>query len=386
MTPFSFISWHGGLVEPSKDQTGRRPNHFIVPMDFGTGQDTNSILDIEISFLLHRISAKTTNVTTICDCCHSGIIARSTHFGDKAIAKKIAKVAHTEIHANLERLSESGDLDQSAITSIEASPNIVRIMACTDRETAWEYQNEDFESRGVVTEKLVSLLQNALEANIQISWRSVMMRVSEQVTIRFPDQHPHVEGPDHRTLCSLETIHFTGIPVTAQEDGTVALFAGSVAGVRQTSEYMIMPSASHEAIESQKLGHANVSAVTSFSATLDIEPLRLPDGTGVAFLVTEAPCRDLVTVSLDLKEHLSLANKRQLIELIAHRQDNPVFVHIETQGHATCLLDCSGETCASFEIQDNAGGVQATVKDAIQQAEWLSRANRVLRLQPPLGE
>lgn len=381
-----YYSGHGGLVEPSKDQTGGRPYQFIVPMDFRTGPDFNGILDIEISVLLHLLTAKTTNVTTIFDCCHSGRIARSTHFGDKAIAKNIAKVAHAEIDAHLERLSESGDLDQSAITSIEGNPNVVRIVACTDRETAWEYQNEDFESRGVVTEQLVSVLHKALETNIPISWRSVMMRVSEQVAVRFPDQHPHVEGPDHRTLFSMETTPFAGISVRVQEDGTVVLLAGSVAGVQRNSEYIIMPSGSHEIVEREKCGHANVSEVTNFSATLDIEPSCLLDGTGVAFLVTEAPCRALVTVSLDLQAHSSLANKQQWIKLTAYPQESPVFAHIETQGHTVCLLDCSGETCASFQIQDNGGGVQAAVKDAIQQAEWLSRANRVLRLRPPPAE
>lgn len=378
-----YYSGHGGLVEPSKDQNGGRPYQFIVPLDFRTSPDFNGILDVEISVLLHRITAKTMNVTTIFDCCHSGRIARSTHFGDRAIAKNIAKVAHTKIRAYLQRLAESGGLDMSAITSIEANPNVVRIVACTDRETAWEYQNEDFESRGVVTEQLVSVLHKALKTNIPISWRSVMMRVSEQVAIRFPDQHPHVEGPDRRTLFSLETTPFAGVSVMAQEDETVVLLAGSVAGVQQNNEYIIMPSGSHEVIESRKRGHANVSAVTSFSATLDIEPSCLLDRTGVAFLVTEAPCRDSVTMSLDLQEHLSLANTQQRIELIAYSQENPVFAHIKTQGQAVCLLDCSGETCASFQIQDNGGGVQAAVKHAIQQAEWLSRANRVLRLQPP---
>ncbi|CAI7613910.1 unnamed protein product [Penicillium pancosmium] len=378
-TVLIYYSGHGGLVEPPKDQTNERLYQFIVPMDYETGRETfNGILDIEISVLLHRITAKTPNVTTIFDCCHSGRIARSTHFGEKAIAKNIAKAAHTKIHAHLNKLSETGNLDQSAITSVEANPNVVRIVACTDRETAWECQNENFESRGVATEELVSVLQKALEADIKISWRSVMRRVSEQVAIRFPDQHPHVEGPDHRTLFSLETINFDGISVMAQEDGTVILVAGSVAGVRQNNEYMILPPSSHEAMESQKLGHANVSAVTSFSATLDMEPSRLPGGTGVAFLVTEAPCRDLVTLSPNLREYL--------IELISPEQEQPAFAHIEKQGDLTCLLNSSRKVCASFKLQDDAGSVQAAVKDAIQQAEWLSRAKRVLSLQPLAAE
>ncbi|KAJ5761782.1 uncharacterized protein N7511_005164 [Penicillium nucicola] len=386
-TVLIYYSGHGGLIEPSKDQTNERLYQFIVPMDYESGQETfNGILDIEISILLHRITAKTANVTTIFDCCHSGRIARSTHFGGKAIAKNIPKVAHTKIHAHLKRLSEIGDLDQSAITSVEANPNVVRIVACTDRETAWEYQNEDFESRGVVTEQLVSVLQKTLEANHKISWRSVMMSVSEQVAIRFPDQHPHVEGPDHRTLFCLETIDFDGISVMAQEDGTVILVAGSVAGVRQNNEYMILPPSSHEAMESQKLGHANVSAVSSFSATLDMEPSRLPGGMGVAFLVTETPRRDLVILSPNLQEYVSLANKRQLIELIPHEKEEPAFAYIEKQGDVTCLLNNSRKVCACFKIEDNAGGMQATVKDAIQQAEWLSRAKRVLSLQPLAAE
>ncbi|CAI7582059.1 unnamed protein product [Penicillium bialowiezense] len=51
-------------------------------------------------------------------------------------------------------------------SSSGANLNVVRIVACTDRETAWEYQNEDFESWGVVTEQLVSVLHKALETNI----------------------------------------------------------------------------------------------------------------------------------------------------------------------------------------------------------------------------
>lgn len=378
---FVYYSGHGGLFEPvAGDAQGRR-YQFLVPMDYRFDEaNFNGILDMEISVLLHQITTKTKNVTAVFDCCHSGRIARNPLYGSNAVSKDVSSPSQQALHSHLKRLHESMQLDLSNVASVEGNPDVVRIVACADLETAWEYKNDQSEHCGVVTEALVAVLGRTLSSDTDLTWRNVMMRVSELVATRFPDQHPHVEGPDNRVLFSLKTKSFTAIPVRVEGD-EVVLKAGRIAGVREKNQYIIMPPGSSEALKSQMIGTGSVSTTTDFESCLNIDSgidmKRIAETGTCAYPTKEYHCPFPITVSEDLKAHPRLRDCH-LIRPISLDQNEIPFAHIHTTEEAIILSNASQQVCASFNIGQF--GREEAVEKAIQQAECMSRAGHLLNL------
>ncbi|GKZ75537.1 hypothetical protein AnigIFM56816_000190 [Aspergillus niger] len=356
-------------------------------MDYSSDiSNFNGILDIEISALMHHITRKTSNVTAVFDCCHSGRIARSSLYGDNAVPKNVSRPSQQAVLKHLEQLHKSELRDLSVITSLEGNPDVVRIVACADQETAWEYVNDRSEHRGVVTEALVDVLARSLPLDTDVSWRNIMMRVSELVATRFPDQHPHVEGPEHRLPFSLESRNTAEIPV-ACEGADLVLNAGRIAGVREKNRYKIMPSRVSGARASQEIGIASVTRVTDFEASLEMDSHTDLDQITAAGMWA-IPVKEFhqlfpISVSEDVKDHPSFENCR-LIRPVTTDTDELPFAYIDT-GHKTVrLLNASRQVCASFDSgQSNKANA---VAKAVQQAEYLSRAGHLLNLKADIAQ
>ncbi|KAL4748456.1 caspase domain-containing protein [Aspergillus terricola var. indicus] len=382
-----YYSGHGGLVQPPANGTEGRRYQFIVPMDYKSDNTKfNGILDIEISALLHRITRKTSNVTAVLDCCHSGRIARSSLYGDKAVPKNVPGPSQQAVLKYLEKLQGSELLDPSVITSLEGNPEVVRIVACADQETAWEYDDGRLGHRGVVTEALVDVLTKYLSLETGVSWRSIMMRVSELVATRFPDQHPHVEGPENRVPFSLETRKTTEIPVVC-EGTDLVLKAGRIAGVREKNQYRIMPSKVLGGLRSQEIGIASVTRTTDFEAFLKMDlhtNLDKVTATGTrAIPVKEFHHLFPISVSEDLRDHPGLRNRR-LVRPIGTDNDEMPFAYIETEHQTVCLLNASRQVCASFGF--GPFNKANAVERAIRQAEDLSKSGHLLNLKADFAQ
>ncbi|KAL4771214.1 caspase domain-containing protein [Aspergillus nidulans var. acristatus] len=368
---FIYYSGHGGIVQYTDHEHQQRRHQFIVPMDYDCNEGQfNGILDVEIAALLQKLTDKTKNVTAVFDCCHSGRIARNPLYRQHAISKSVPSRSQQALRNRVERQK----LNLSDIRSLEGNPDVVRVVACADLETAWEYKDDQSEARGVFTEALVSVMENARDTGL--TWRNVMTRVSELVASQFPDQHPHVEGPHQRIILSLEQRNFEGIPVRVEGD-KVTLQAGRLAGVREKNEYMIMPLECPEAAEDQMIGTASVIGITTFDSILKFDAWEIPATGALAYLTKEYPYPYPIVLSEDLRDFSSLLTNGSLIRP-ADNDQQKAFAYIYNERDTIIVTDASHSVCASFGFNQN--NKADVVKGAIQQVEFLSRAWHLLNL------
>ncbi|KAG2421572.1 hypothetical protein HFD88_005547 [Aspergillus terreus] len=369
---FIYYSGHGGVAQSTDSEGHQRRHQFIVPVDYTTDEGQfNGILDVEISALFQNLTNKTTNVTAFFDCCHSGRIARNPVYRELAVSKAVSSPSQQALRNRVERQG----LNLAELKSLEGNPDVVRIVACADLETAWEYKNDRSEHQGVATETFISVMETARTAGV--TWRNVMARVSELVASRFPDQHPHVEGPHQRITFSLEQKSFAGIPVRV-EGNKVILQAGRLAGVRENNRYMIMPPECPEAAESQMIGEAPVTEITTFDATLELDARKVPTKGALAYPTKEYPYLYPISLSEDLEVYSSFTATAKLTRLASKREGEQIFARIYEESEAILLTDASGSVCASFGFNQN--DKADAVKKAIQQAEFLSRAGHLRNL------
>ncbi|OCK90712.1 uncharacterized protein K441DRAFT_680106 [Cenococcum geophilum 1.58] len=155
-----------------------------------------------MSHILQDITKKTRNVTVILDCCYASRICRDLRHKDKARPKSLLNLQHHNILLNYaDKLRMEGQLNREIF--IKGNPYAIRIAAAATTETAWEYENLKGQPIGALTESLASAIKKTYSQ--KVSWRTVLLRVSESVNIEFPQQHPRVEGPDKRILFSIKT-------------------------------------------------------------------------------------------------------------------------------------------------------------------------------------
>ena len=88
-----YYSGHGGRNQlDDAEERARRGAathlHFIVPFDMESSSESDfrGILAQELSDLQRRLTERTSNVTTILDCCHSGTMSRDPSIVPKAVS------------------------------------------------------------------------------------------------------------------------------------------------------------------------------------------------------------------------------------------------------------------------------------------------------------
>ncbi|KFZ03732.1 hypothetical protein V502_10706 [Pseudogymnoascus sp. VKM F-4520 (FW-2644)] len=233
-----YYSGHGGLTESNEDEDG--PAHrrwqlqYLVPLDW-TDASFRGITDIELSALLVRLTAKTTNVTLILDCCHSARMARGS-----ARVKAINPLRYPSVSAHIQELVDSHQIGCDFFP--EGNRNVVRIVAAAITESAYEMQFGAV-FKGVLTEALVEALEFAQADQGEVSWRAIIFRVRDRVAKTCPQQFVQVEGPSKRICFRLEEEDFSGIlPISRNAaSGRYTLEGGSLHGVRQGDKYAVMP-------------------------------------------------------------------------------------------------------------------------------------------------
>ncbi|KAE9378771.1 hypothetical protein N431DRAFT_433836 [Stipitochalara longipes BDJ] len=294
-----YYSGHGGSVKSVENHDRNvQESHsitpwryqFLVPVDFDDRQngDFRGILDVELSCLLQSMTDKTRNVTIILDCCYAGRMARDPSFGDAAVSKSISRVLYPNVLERVNRLRVRGRFQQE--THVEENPFVVRIAAAAASETAWEYENERGEWCGVMTEALIHAISESKDC--QIPWRTTLLRVSELVNVRFPYQHPQVEGPGDRLHFSVQE-RVTGAFHIRNENDRIVIQGGRVSRVREGNVYSVMPFGMEKAVVEKQLAEARVTHATAFKATAELlldqrQVSRLPTEGALAFLQSDA--------------------------------------------------------------------------------------------------
>src|SRR5882672_12578447 len=107
-----YYSGHGARVRPSDDRAGSetsgvpRALQALVPTDFerSTADQFLGILDVELSVLLARLTARTRNATVILDCCHAAAMSRDGAVRPKALLHP----CYVDLEGHLARLRGRG--------------------------------------------------------------------------------------------------------------------------------------------------------------------------------------------------------------------------------------------------------------------------------------
>ena len=178
-------SGHGSQMRDADGDEPDRMDETIVPHDSRVG-DVFDITDDQINELMSEISARTPNVVFILDSCHSGSAARA------AVAQGLnttARYAPAD-----EREPPPATRGARGLESVDdfRLPGAGYVLISGSR--ANELSNETHlgdATHGAMTYFLADALQSA---GVQATYRDVMEQTQADVTARFGDQHPQIEG------------------------------------------------------------------------------------------------------------------------------------------------------------------------------------------------
>ncbi|KAF4814383.1 Metacaspase-1 [Colletotrichum siamense] len=267
-----YYSGHGVCVEPDSVNASSRSStkiQFIVPYDFDCTLETwKGISDGELSLLLRKTTAKTTNVTYILDCCHSARLGRKlgdVHFEPKAFG--LDKSLHSDLAKILDKLRKNGRLAED---DLDTNPYAVRIAAAATDETAWEYHKDGHTYMGLLTKSLAKAITKPGDNR---SWRDIMLEVAVLVEQDYPggNQHPRSAGPDNRRPFSLATNATGALLSTLWDDEYTTVRGGRAHGVHEGDVFAITPFGSHSQPGSKVLT-GTVTQVNAFAAVISPTP------------------------------------------------------------------------------------------------------------------
>ena len=296
-----YYSGHGGRNQlDDAEERARRGAathlHFIVPfdMDSSSESDFRGILAQELSDLQRRLTERTSNVTTILDCCHSGTMSRDPSIMPKAVSRGFS------VQGARSWLDEFEARQRTAPAAFDTSNQLaVRVVACDPSQSAYERTGADGRRHGALTEQLAAALEGLGER--PVSWSVIGERIRRSIATTLPMQRPEIEGPADRVVFSLRSRTWTrALPVTVS-GGTATIEAARLLGVSQGDTYSLV------AEDETKIGAATVARVegdraeleategsvaTAVSAvptrTHDAQPVRLDVAGAVAELVDTA--------------------------------------------------------------------------------------------------
>ena len=172
----------------------------LAPLDYRTPSGAPQFLfDYEFNRLLARIAARTSDLTVILDCCHSGGAARAD---DKARVREV-------------RWNEEwppGYLQKffpdTAARGTEAAPGLIQPVghqwlvaaACHPGEFSWESPDDTGQARGAFSVALAESLRAWTGDLDNVRWSDLWPLLLGRVERRHPQQHPQVMGDPERLV------------------------------------------------------------------------------------------------------------------------------------------------------------------------------------------
>jgi hypothetical protein len=232
-----YYSGHGTYAVNEDPSDRLRIMQAIAPTDFRSGSDADfrGITAWELSIKLAQLTARTRNVTVILDCCHSSQMTRDGA-SQNAVPRALPHPVRLGFRAHVAALERTyGKVPLDPV----GNPNAVRLVACSQTQSAFEYTTPDGKRTGAFTEALLELLGSVGTA--PVSWATVGAALRVRVSRRFAMQRPDVEGPAERRLFSLAVDDRTGIvPITSAGENFV-VHAGRITGASLGDIFGVMP-------------------------------------------------------------------------------------------------------------------------------------------------
>ncbi len=366
-----YYSGHGGRV-PLPDWQVRQAAgqeafaQFIVPydMDETTAADFHGILSLELSRFQSRLTQITSNVTTILDCCHSGLMARDALLVPKALSRYFPYEGALDKLAELEAVS-------SPVTG-DGNPHAVRVVACGPGQSAFEGASirRPGARHGLLTDALASLL-TATDGSY-VSWRTLADRLRAVITTVTVTQRPEVEGPSNRVPFTEEEDNNPGaVPVTVT-GGQAWVEGAELLGVTAGDQYVLLDEAG------RRLGRATAAAPAGGRARLQT----VGDGFFLPERVTAVPFRTFtrLPVSVELPDYLrpdAIAAIEDSTSLfVSDAEITPIGSVIFDGG----LLVCDGARLPLYA--DRLDADKPGIRAAVELLERVARAVRFRDLRP----
>jgi hypothetical protein len=236
----------------------------IVPTDLRDGSNTDwrGITAWELSIKQAQLTARTRNVTVILDCCHSAQLSRSDGVAG-ALPRALPHPVHTGFGHHLAALRATYGAAFDAVDPV-GDPHAVRIVACGQSESAFEYPDAGGQYHGIFTDVLVDVLTQVGAA--PVSWGAIVRAIRARVLRRFPRQRPDIEGPLHREPFSLaERDDVRGVAV-AQAGEQFRLVTGLVMGAAVGDVYAVLPAGVPVEDDADPLAQLEITEVFAMTA------------------------------------------------------------------------------------------------------------------------
>ena len=375
-----YYSGHGGRIPlpgwQELQHAGKRSHlHFIVPSDMAASTETDfrGILAEELSDLQRRLTARTENVTTILDCCHSATMSRDPDVFPKAVARDFPPSAAVDLLAALdaEAAARATELDTSNRLA-------VRVVACDPVQSAYERESSLGGRHGALTEQLVIALREI--GDRPVSWRVLGDRIRRSVTSTLPMQRPEIEGPADRLPFSLARRRAAdALPVVVTGDAA-AIPSARLFGLAVGDEFRLI------ADDETELGTATVESLDRDRAKLTVERTRAgrPLPADVSALPVRTASRRAVRLDLPAASSAAVGARIEQSPLLRLAGDHDAEAPVASIGDQGGLTVADGTGLAVTDTPlpaDDAG-----IGKAVSIAERIAKAERLRGLASGSGD
>lgn len=264
------FSGHGSQRKSANFEEGTDMDSTILPHDSGS-EDPYPNLGItanEVNEWLQHLSKKTSYITLIFDCCHSGTMTRDAF-----------RAKTRSVPADMRSLSAMGVQKRSAPAGaaktrnlgpsgwLELSDSYVVMSGCRNNELASEWHENDGD-KIVKTGALTFFLTNALrKAGSGTTYRDVFELARQSVVSEISGQHPQIEGTQDRELFGIKDIEpLRFIPIAEVNGNTVVVAGGMAHGLVRGSLWSAYPQGTKQVKDSTPLGLIEITNVDMLTA------------------------------------------------------------------------------------------------------------------------
>ena len=346
----------------------------IVPHDSRT-PGVFDISDDEINGLLKQLAEKTQNITFILDSCHSGTATRGG-----VTARIVPDDERPPSAPAAFALGTRGTIESAGDFRLQGS-NYVLISGSRSNELSNETQFGG-QRHGAMTYFLAQSLKRAGE---KTTYRDIMDEVKSEVSIRFPSQHPQLEGTgmDSFVFSIKQGLAQPYVLVDPKDPTGVTIKAGKVFGIRPGTTLNVF-SPETKNFSEQPSATIKISRAEAFSSEGEIT-----DGGVIKphsrALVDKAQFHDFkLLVYFDNPTSSSILKKVK-IDLAQH--NNIQIVENETEAHLRISEQQGNLYLASGDLKKVSPPVAVQEPDAVQHlvqqvSDW-ARWYAVLNIQNP---
>ena len=262
-------SGHGSQMTDREGDEADGLDETILPSDTGRDPHPNrDISDDEIYLWLKDLTAKTSSVTLIFDCCHSGTITRDAFGGEmrwiEADLRRPDQLPPSPIPPEAQALlGASRDLGPSGWLPL--GERYVLVAGCSSEERSYEMEEPAGVRHGALT---YFLIQELLKAEPGTTYRDLFEIAAPLVSSRFPNQHPQLEGARDLEVFGVRRIEpMAFVPVRERQGDRVVLGAGGACGLREGSQWTIFPGGTKAVPPGQEpLGVVSITSVRAVTS------------------------------------------------------------------------------------------------------------------------